>query len=80
MEFRRGPLGRKARILLACGCFCLALGTGLGAHFHPPAGAASDWFDGVRGLLLGLAIGLNLAAVLTGKGNCGNRTNSVEGA
>jgi hypothetical protein len=58
--------------------FCLALGTGSGALIHPAAGASSAWFDGVRGLLLGVGIGLNLAAALQEKSSCGNRPGSVE--
>jgi hypothetical protein len=80
MAFRRGSMSRKARILLVCGTFCLALAGGSAEFYRPTDATASAWFDGVRGLLLGVAIGLNFSAVLVGKGSCRSRTNSAEGA
>lgn len=67
MVFFKRSMSRKARILLVCGTLCLAFGGGLPVFVHPPAGAASLWFDGVRGLLLGAAIGLNFSSAMIGK-------------
>ncbi len=72
MPFYKRSMSRKARILLVCGTFCLALSGALPVFIPQPAGTASLWFDGLRGLLLGTAIGLNLAAVSLGRPGCRN--------
>jgi hypothetical protein len=64
MALQRQRLSWRARILLASGCLCLALGSGLPSLAHPRAGVEQDWFDAARGILLGAAVGLNLAAVM----------------
>jgi hypothetical protein len=70
MRIEKRKLNRRARILLASGCFCLAIGSGMSAFVHHQPGPVANWFDGVRGLLLGLAIGLNLSALLAGRRKC----------
>ena len=57
-------MNRKARITLACGCLCLSLGLGLPMLLEFGGGTVRPWMAGVRGLLLGLAIGLNFSALL----------------
>ncbi len=64
MRFRKQPMNRKARIVLACGCLCLSIGLGLPMLIEAGGGTARPWMDGVRGLLIGLAIGLNFSALL----------------
>ncbi|HUH61685.1 MAG TPA: hypothetical protein VLZ50_01760 [Terracidiphilus sp.] len=66
----------KARILLACGTFCLSLGSASAALALPPSPTASIWLNVLVGLLLGVGMGLNLAAVLLGKSGCRNRPDS----
>ncbi len=55
---------RKSRALLVCGCALLAIATPLRLAFHPGSTHAQDMADLVSGFALGLAIALNLCALL----------------
>ncbi len=70
MWIEKRKLNKRARILLASGCFCLAIGSGLPIFVHLQSGPGANWFAATRGLLLGLAIGLNLSALLAGHRRC----------
>lgn len=57
-------LSRKNRLWMVVANLCLCCGIVLGAVMHPAGQAAKDWTDGVRGLLMGLSIGVNLMVVM----------------
>lgn len=48
---------------MAAASLCLCAGIALGVFVHPAGQVAKDWTDGVRGLLMGLSIGMNLMVV-----------------
>ncbi len=45
---------------MGIGNFALAAGLALPYVLHPASVTHKDWMDGVKGLLLGVSIGLNL--------------------
>lgn len=57
-------LSRKNRLWVMVANLCLCAGIALGAVTHPAGQAARNWTDGVRGLLVGLSIGMNLMVVV----------------
>ena len=70
MILRHGPKGPKT--ILRLGMLCLLLGLVAPWLVHPTSTFWQDALDGVRGLLLGAAIALNLwAAWLAGRARCG---------
>jgi|HubBroStandDraft_2_1064218.scaffolds.fasta_scaffold773157_3 hypothetical protein len=78
MWMEKQKMNRKARIFLACGCICLAFGTGLPVFVHLQPGPGLNWFDASRGLLMGLAIGLNLCALILGRRKCAVDSSEVD--
>jgi hypothetical protein len=54
---------KNSRLIMPIGMLCLASSLALPWFVHPVSAAARKWTDGLRGLLLGLAIALNLLAV-----------------
>jgi len=67
---RKRKMSRKARMLLAGGMLCLFAGVELPMIFPHAAGPGLLWLDGAHGFLLGMAICLNLGAVLAGAQRC----------
>jgi hypothetical protein len=57
-------LSRRNGMWLVVANLCLCAGIALGVVMHPAGQAAKDWMDGVRGLLVGLSIGVNLMVVM----------------
>ena len=51
---------RRERILMAIASVALCAGIALPYAVHPASGLNQDWFNGVRGLLFGISIGVNL--------------------
>jgi hypothetical protein len=49
--------------MMPIGMLCLVIALVGPKIFHPTGQVATDWVDGVQGLLFGLSIGINLCAV-----------------
>ena len=60
-----GKRRRKERILLVIANLALCAGIAFQYRFH--FAHAEDWLDGVRGLLLGISIGINLMLLRRGR-------------
>jgi uncharacterized membrane protein len=54
----------KAMKWLALGLILVVSSTSLPHFFHPAGRFTQDWFDGLRGLMLGIGIGIELMAVI----------------
>jgi hypothetical protein len=54
---------RRDRILLSLAAFALAAGTGLPHLIHSSSALNEDWIDALRGLLMGVSIGMNLMLI-----------------
>jgi hypothetical protein len=61
MLLRQRPLNPNA--LVSMGMACLVVALVVPRFVHPSARVGEDLFDGFRGLLIGLSIGLNLLGV-----------------
>jgi len=59
----------RERVWLGIANLCLFCGLAAGVVFHPASTLAKDWLDGVRGLLLGVSIGMNLFVLKFGAHN-----------
>ena len=46
------------------GLILVVLSTSLPHAFHPAGKFAQDWFDGLRGLMLGIGLGIELTALI----------------
>ena len=55
---------RNPRKMMPIGMLCLVLGIIWPIFFHPVSKMGQDWSDGLRGLLYGLSIGINIMAVI----------------
>jgi hypothetical protein len=55
---------RNPQALLPIGMMFLVIALLFPTLTHPSSKLSQDWFDGIRGLLYGLAIGFNLLAVV----------------
>ncbi len=51
---------KRDRILMALAGIALSAGIALPYLLHPSGAAGKNWFEAVRGLLMGISIGLNL--------------------
>ena len=60
MGSRIQNMNRKDRLIFAAGNVCLSVGLLLRLFVHPVAQVQKNWLDGVVGLLLGMAIAINL--------------------
>jgi hypothetical protein len=49
--------------MMPIGMLCLVFALILPRIFHPAGRLATNWMDGVQGLLFGISIGINLCAV-----------------
>jgi len=70
MTAGKREISKRVRMLLACGCACLAAGCGLLALGHAQPGLEGDLLDAARGLLLGIAVALNFGALLVSRRRC----------
>lgn len=61
MSFRNRMKDPKTTMFF--GMAFLALSLNLPYFVHPSAQPGKDWLDGVRGLIMGLSIGLNILSV-----------------
>jgi len=51
------------RLTFAAGNLCLSLGLLLRLFVHPAGQLQKDWLDGIVGLMMGVAIAINLASL-----------------
>jgi hypothetical protein len=59
---------RNSRVLMPIGMLCLVMAIVWPRFFHAATRLGQDWGDGLHGLLYGLAIGINVVAlVLAGR-------------
>jgi hypothetical protein len=68
-----GNRRNKAAALIPIALMCLVVGLLWPNLFHPATALGKDWSDGVRGLLFGASIGINVMAIRLGRrqGRCG---------
>ena len=57
----------KARILMAVANLALSIGLVVPYFIHPASQRSADWLDGIRGLLIGVSIGMNLSIIRFGR-------------
>jgi hypothetical protein len=57
----------KDRTLMAVANLALCIGLVLPYVVHPAGQRSADWLDGIRGLLIGMSIGMNLLIIRLGK-------------
>jgi hypothetical protein len=62
MIFQTGS--KKLRILLSVGMASLAIGLFLLVCIHPLTVIGKNWRDGIAGLFMGMALGLDMGSVL----------------
>ncbi len=58
---------RNVGALVAIGMMCLAIGTIFPYIVHPASSFGQNWVHGIRGLLYGISIGMNLRALILGR-------------
>ena len=68
--WRRRPLNRRARLLLATGMLCLAVGLGLRTFLPHDAETGSPKLETAANFLVGLSLSLNLGSVFANKRDC----------
>jgi hypothetical protein len=62
MIFQTGS--KKAGILMSVGMASLAISLYLFACVHPATSLGKTWHDGIIGLFMGMALGLNMGSVI----------------
>jgi len=62
-NMNRRKMNRKDRLTFAAGNLCLSLGLLLRLFVHPAGQLQKDWLDGIVGLMMGVAIAINLASL-----------------
>lgn len=58
-----GKRSLKNRILMAVANLALSIGLVLPYFIHPAGQRGADWLHGIRGLLIGMSIGMNLSII-----------------